>query len=233
MSGLLELAWFLVTGGIAIARRTRSFLLGGVLVGIVGGACGAVALGSCGYLCRDLGFAGPYAWLEWAFVGAALLGYPLGALCGIVIIGKRRGQTGSAWLALLGAFVGAGLGVGLYQGFQAVQRLLFDMPSWARYFVLLTPIVLIPSLASLGYGYGLTLRWPRRLRRLASDAGIVQKDRSAAPICVAAPGQPSSRSADSARSTRCPNCDASNAADSGFCGECDAPLLMVLTTVNE
>ena len=166
-------------------------------------------------------------------MGAALLGYPIGALRGIVIVGRRRGQPGSAWLALLGAFVGAGLAVGLYHGFQGAQRLLFDMPSWARFFVLLTPIVLIPSLASLGYGYGPTHKWPQRLQQLASGDDIIRGRRTAATQVGAVSNQPSSRAADSAQSARCPNCDAANPADSAFCSECGAPLHMVLDALIE
>ena len=216
---IIELVFWAVVG---IGWKTRSPLLGGVLFGLAGALCGAVVLGLCGYLFRDLAFVGRDAWLEWALLGGALLGYPLGVFGGILIVGKRRGQSGSSWLALLGAVVGTSLAAGLYQGFKLADQQLFDSPLWLDFLVRLAPVVLIPSLVWLGYGLRTTLKGADHLQQLASDHESVRQNRTATTQVGTASDQRSSRVGDGAQSGACPNCDAPNPADSAFCGECGA-----------
>ncbi len=226
MDWLLELAWLLLVGAIGIVRKTRSPLLGGVFAGLPGAICGAFLLGLFGYELGVLTPAGSDIWLPSAVVGAALVGYPLGAFGGILIVGKRRSQTGSHWLALLGALVGTSLGVGLYQGYELAEQRLLALPPWVGFLVLSVPVVLIPSLIWLGYGSRTTFKKAEHLQQLTSEHEVLRQDRTATIRTGPASDSGSSRVKEGAQSNRCSNCDASNPAGSAFCGECGAPIAM-------
>jgi hypothetical protein len=223
MDGLLELGLWIIFG---LAWKTRSPLVGGVLAGIFGAIGGAAVLGLCGHELGVLTPAGSDLWFESAVVGAALIGYPLGAFGGILIVGRRRGQTGSAWLALLGALVGTGLGVGLYQGNELAGPLLSDLAPWAGWLVMLVPIVLIPTLAWQGYGWGPALKGVELPQQLTPGREIIRQDRPAMVQVGAASEQQHQRVEGGTQSTGCPNCNAANPAGSAFCSECGAPYLV-------
>lgn len=189
MDALPELAWLLVVGAIAMTRKTRSPLLGGVLGGLLGAICGALLLGLSGYGLGVLTPAGSDVWSPSAVTGAALIGYPLGAFGGILAVARRRYQTGSPWLGLLGALVGTSLGEDLYQGYQFAEQRLVTLPLWVGFLVLLVPIVLIPSLIWLGYGLGTTFNpaetcrgeqtdpWYRGIKAMGPDSRPISRER--------------------------------------------------------
>jgi hypothetical protein len=195
-----------------------------MLVGLAGAIYGAMAVGLLGALWGELLSVDNIDWIEWALLGATLLGYPLGAVYGVLVVGKERGQTGSIGLALLGALVGTGLGAGIYYA-QLAGRQHFDVPQWAETAVMMLPIALIPSLAALGYGFRPTKKWAERLRQLTPDSDIVRPGGTATTQVGAARDQQPSQAGEGTQPAACPNCDAPNPADSAFCGECGAPVV--------
>jgi hypothetical protein len=214
-----------------------------ILWGMGGGLVGAL-LGAGAGLLSEMALHALYPVELWPAM-AILVGYPIGACCGITLANQERLLEGSFWPALLGAFSGAALGMALWKLTDGTVSL--RTPEWLPVLALVVPVFLIPALATWARDFKPPSEWGRsdpawRSRHFSRQAAShpepppKQQDDDSAKVTQVVGGAKRRHVAKvskaegsidvdiAAQPRTCGACAMENPPSSIFCGECGALL---------